>query len=58
MHEAGHSKPVLWDNPEGWGREGGGREVQDGGDTCASVADSCWYMAKALYNIVIILQLK
>ena len=19
MHEAGHSKPVLWDNPEGWG---------------------------------------
>ena len=25
MHEAGHSKPVLWDNPEGWGGEGGGR---------------------------------
>ena len=26
MHEAGHSKPVLWDNPEGWMREevGGG----------------------------------
>ena len=24
MHEAGHSKPVLWDNPEGWGGEGGG----------------------------------
>ena len=21
MHEAGHSKPVLWDNPEGWGGE-------------------------------------
>ena len=19
MHEAGHSKLVLWDNPEGWG---------------------------------------
>ena len=31
MHEAGHSKPVLWDNPEGWGGEGGGRGVQDGG---------------------------
>ena len=30
-HEAGHSKPVLWDNPEGWGGEGGGRGVQDGG---------------------------
>ena len=25
MHEAGHSKLVLWDNPEGWGGEGGGR---------------------------------
>ena len=31
MHEVGHSKPVLWDNPEGWGGEGGGRGVQDGG---------------------------
>ena len=30
MHEAGHSKPVLWDNPEGWGGEGGWRDVQDG----------------------------
>ena len=28
MHEAGHSKPVLWDNPEGWDREGGGRGFQ------------------------------
>ena len=24
MHEAGHSKLVLWDNPEGWGGEGHG----------------------------------
>ena len=24
MYEAGHSKPVLWDNPERWGGEGGG----------------------------------
>ena len=31
MHKAGHSKLVLWDNPEGWGGEGGGRGVQDGG---------------------------
>ena len=30
MHEAGHPKPVLWDNPEGYGGEGGWREVQDG----------------------------
>ena len=31
MHEAGHSKPVFWDNPEGWGGEGGEMEVQYGG---------------------------
>ena len=31
MHEAGHSKPVHWDNTEGWVGEGGGRDVQDGG---------------------------
>ena len=30
MHEAGHSKLVLWDNPEGWGGDMG-VEVQDGG---------------------------
>ena len=31
MHEAGHSKPVLWDNPEGWGGEGEGSGAQDQG---------------------------
>ena len=31
MHEAGHSKSVLWEKPEGWGGEGRGRGVQDGG---------------------------
>ena len=30
-HETGHSKPVHWDNPEGWDGEGGGRGVQDEG---------------------------
>ena len=46
-HEAGHSKPVLWDNVEGWdGEEDGGGGVQDGGNTCAPVADSCLCMAK------------
>ena len=30
VHEAGHSKQVLWDNPEGWGGEGVGRGAQDG----------------------------
>ena len=29
MHEAGHSKSVLWDNPERGGRQGRGRG--DGG---------------------------
>ena len=24
MHETGHSKPMPWDNPEGWDGEGGG----------------------------------
>ena len=28
MHEVGHSKLVLWDNPEGWGGEGGRWGVQ------------------------------
>ena len=31
MHETEHSKPVHWDNPEGWDGEGGGRGIQDGG---------------------------
>ena len=40
MHEAGHAKLLLWDNPEGrGGREVGG--VFRMGDTCAPVADSC-----------------
>ena len=30
MNEAGHSKSVHWDNPEGWDGEGGGRGAQDG----------------------------
>ena len=31
IHDTGHSKPVHWDNPEGWDKEGGGSGVQDGG---------------------------
>ena len=41
MFDAENSKPVLWDNPEGSGGEGGERRVQDGGDTYVPVADSC-----------------
>ena len=40
-HETGHPKPVLLDNPEGQEGEGGGTGVQDGGDTCVTLADSC-----------------
>ena len=45
IHETGHLKPVLWENPEGWGGERGGRGAQVG-DTCAPMGDSCQYMAK------------
>ena len=27
MHETGYSKPVHWDNPEGWERDKSGRVV-------------------------------
>ena len=30
VHEAGHSKSVHWDNPEGWDGEGDGWGIQDG----------------------------
>ena len=31
MHETECSGLVHWDDPEGWGGEGRGRRVQDGG---------------------------
>ena len=46
IHEAGHSKPVLWDNPEGWSREGKWERGSGWGDTCAPKCDSCRCMAK------------
>ena len=45
MNKTGHSKPVHWDNPEGWDGKGGGRGVQDG-DTYTPMADSRQCMAK------------
>ena len=57
MNEAGHTKLVLWDNPEGWSGEGGGWEVQDG----EQMYTHDWFMSmygKNHYNIVISLQLK
>ena len=46
MHEAGYPKRVLWDNPERWVGEGGGRGVQDGEDTYTPVVNSCQCTAK------------
>ena len=40
VYDAGHPKLVLCDNLEGWGGEGGGRELQDGRDTCMPMANS------------------
>ena len=34
MDEAGYAKPVLWDNLEGCGGEGGGRGLRMGEITC------------------------
>ena len=43
MHETGCSGLVRWDDPEGWGGEGGGFRM---GDTCTPMADSYKRMAK------------
>ena len=34
-------KPGLCNNLEGWERVGGGRKVQEEGDTCTPISDSC-----------------
>ena len=38
--KAGHSKPMLWDNPGGCGEEGGERRGSGWGDTCARMVDT------------------
>ena len=51
MNETEHSKPVHWDNPEGWDGEGGGRGIQDGGH----MYTHSWFMlmyGKNHHNIV------
>ena len=42
MHETGHSKPVHWDNPEGWDWEGSG----GGGSGWGTHVLPCQYVAK------------
>ena len=39
-------KQGLCNNLEGWDGEGDGREVQEGGDICIPMADSCWYLTE------------
>ena len=34
-------QPGLCDNLEGWDGMGGGRDVQEGGDMCIPMVDSC-----------------
>ena len=42
MHYTRNSKLVLWDNPEGWGGEAGGRS-SGRWDTYTHMADSCQF---------------
>ena len=51
MHEAGHSKQVLWDNPEGWGGEGDGRGFKMGRHMCTRGGFMSIY-GKNYHNIV------
>ena len=41
MQGAQNPNLVLRDNLEGWDCVGGGREVEEGGDTYIPMADSC-----------------
>ena len=58
MYESGHSKLMLWGNPEGWGGEGGGRGLQDGGTHVHPWLIHLDVWQKPQYCKVIILQLK
>ena len=40
-YDVGNPKPVLCDNLEGQGWEGGGRGDPEGRDACIPMADSC-----------------
>ena len=41
LYDSGNSSLTLCNNPEGWDEEADGREVQEGGDICIPMADSC-----------------
>ena len=46
LYDAVSLNLVLCDNLEGWGGEGGGKEVQEGEVICMPMADSCGCMAE------------
>ena len=41
LYDAGSSNPGLCDNLPGWDGVEAGKEVQEGGDICIPMADSC-----------------
>jgi len=58
MHETGHSKPMHWDNPEGWDGEGIARGFRME-DTCTPIFIHVNVWQKPVqYCKVISLQLK
>ena len=38
---------MLCGNLDGWDGLGAGKEVQEGGNTCILMADSCWCTAES-----------
>ena len=47
-----HSNPELCDELEGRDGVRGGREVQEEGDTCIPLADSCQIHGRKQHNII------
>ena len=41
LYDTVNSYLILYDSLEGWDGVGAGREIQEGGDICISMADSC-----------------
>ena len=58
MYDTGNPKPVLWDNLQEWGREGGGRGGSKGRGYTYTYGRFMTIYGKNHKNIIIILQLK
>ena len=54
MYDAGNQKSVFCENLEGWDGEGGGREVQEGGDMCVYIYTYGQFMWMHGRNITIL----